>query len=382
MWARYLLIGFAAVGLGCSTGLRSDGGATIAPSEILAGASLGGAPGPRGLVDNDDVLALSPEMREFLDASVHPRATIGVRLRELIDAIINEGTFGLVFDGATRTASETFEQRRGNCLSFSNMFVAMARYVNLEASYQEVDIPPDWGFQNDVFLLNRHVNVHVDMGPLDDHVVDFNIDDFKSSYDSRLISDARARAHYFNNMGVEHMQKGDTASALGYFRKAIEDNDRQFSPAWSNLGTLYQRNGHPAYAEAAYLHALRVDENDLVAMSNLARFYELQGDDESAALYHKKVREHRRENPYYRYQRARDAFELGDYDVAIRHLRYAIRKKNNEDQFYHLLGLVYLQKGNERAARRWLTKAQEVAATAALKRRYSSKLDALQTSSD
>ncbi len=215
------------------------------------------------------------------------------------------------------------------------------------------------------------------MGPLDDHVVDFNIDDFKSSYDVCKISDARARAHYFNNMGVESMQAGDTAAALGYFRRAIAENDRQFSPAWTNLGTLYSRNGLPEYAEAAYLLALKVDEGDLVAMSNLAGFYEQQGDAERAAMYRKRVMDHRRENPYYRYQRAREAYADGNYDTAISHLKYAIRKKNNEDEFYFLLGMCYLKKGNEPAARRWLARAEEVAATDALKRRYSSKLEML-----
>jgi Flp pilus assembly protein TadD len=349
----------------------------LSSDELLAGAPLGGGRNLPGLVGNDDVLALSDEMVSFLDANVHQKATIGVRMNELIDAIINKQTFGLEFEEKTRTASELFHYRRGNCLSFSNMFVAMARYVNLEASFQEVQIPPDWSFQNDVFVLNRHVNVHVDMGPLDDRVVDFNIDDFKSSYNVRRIPDSRARAHYFNNMGVESMQAGDAASALAYFRRAIADNDRQFSPAWSNLGTLYSRNGHPEYAEAAYLLALKVDDGDLVAMSNLAGFYEQQGDAERAAMYRKRVMDHRRENPYYRYQRARDAYAAEDYNAAISHLKFAIREKKNEDEFYFLLGLCYLQKGDEKTAQRWLARAKEVAATDALKNRYSSKLEKL-----
>jgi Flp pilus assembly protein TadD len=178
-------------------------------------------------------------------------------------------------------------------------------------------------------------------------------------------------------MGVESMQAGDTASALGYFRTAIAENDRQFSPAWTNLGTLYARNGHPSYAEAAYLLALKVDDEDLVAMSNLAGFYEHQGDAERAAFYRKSVIDHRRENPYYRYQRARDAYAAGDYDAAISHLKFAIRTKKNEDEFYFLLGMCYLQKGDERAAQRSLARAKEVAATDALKHRYSSKLELL-----
>ncbi len=42
-----------------------------------------------------------------------------------------------------------------------------------------------------------------------------------------------------------------------------------------------------------------------------------------------------------------------------------------------LMGLSYLKKGNEQAFRRWLARAQEVAATDALKRRYASKIDNL-----
>jgi Flp pilus assembly protein TadD len=376
MWFRTLLVCLTTLVLGCASGLEQHEPLAVSASELLAGVPLGGDQDPPKLIANDEVLALSAEMQSFLNENVHLRATLGVRMNELIDAIINKH-FGLEFDGKTRTASETFRLRRGNCLSFSNMFVAMARAVNLEASFQEVRIPPDWTLQNDVFVLNRHVNVHVDLGPLDDHVVDFNIDDFKSSYDMSKIPDSRARAHYFNNMGVESMQAGDTEAALGYFRRAIAENDRQFSPAWTNLGTLYSRNGLPEYAEAAYLLALKVDEGDLVAMSNLAGFYEQLGDAERAAVYRKKVMDHRMENPYYRYQRAREAYEDGNYDTAISHLKYAIRKKNNEDAFYFLLGMCYLKKGNEPAARRWLTRAEEVASTDALKRRYSSKLEML-----
>jgi len=377
MWKHISFACLVTFAFACASGPKSPNSGAVAPNELLAGGPLSQVQDAPDLIENEDVLAVSAEMRRFLDSNVHSKASSQVKLRELIDAIIYEGNFGLEFAGATRTASDMFRLRRGNCLSFSNMFVAMARHVGLEALYQEVDIPPDWAFQDDVFLLNRHVNVSVDLGSLGPHVVDFNIDDFKSSYDLRKISDSRARAHYFNNMGVESMQAGDTASALGYFRKAIAENDRQFSPAWTNLGTLYSRNGYPAYAEAAYLLALRADNEDLVAMSNLAGFYEQQGDEERAATYRKSVTDHRNENPYFRYQRARDAYTAKDYGAAISHLKYAIRMKKNEDEFYFLLGMCYLQKGDERAAQRCLARAEEVAATDTLKDRYSSKLELL-----
>ncbi len=362
----------------CTSWRGNLGREGITPDELLAGASLGVADAsPASVVEKQDVLALSAEMKDFLDRHVGHNGSGSLALHQLVSAIIDANTFGLVYDETTRTAAETFRARRGNCLSFSNLFVAMAREVGLNVQYQEVDIPPDWTLDKDTFVLNRHVNVYVDLGPAGTRVVDFNIGDFKTSYEMRRISDARALAHYYNNLGVERMQAGDTSSALSCFRRAIADNDRAFSPAWSNLGTLYLRNGDPAHAEAAYLQALKASGSDLVAMSDLARLYERQGRRKQAAAYEKKVVHHRWLNPYYRYELARRAYLSQQYDVAVNHLKYAIRKRPKEDQFYFLLGAAYLKKGNLRAARRYLAEAEELAASDAEKRKYSSKIDTL-----
>jgi Flp pilus assembly protein TadD len=378
---------------GCASVPRSPARIGITPDELLAGSPLGSAPDSPALVAEEEVLAVSAGMEAFLDAHVARKAGRAIRLRQLARAIAGDRTFGLEYDETTRTASETFRTRRGNCLSFSNMFVAMARRLDLDAHYQEVDTPPDWSFRDNAFVLNRHINVVVDLGgalrpqerlsslvrssfPGGEQVVDFNMEDFRTSYDRRRIPDARALAHFYNNLAVERMEAGDGTSALGYFRRALR-HDLRFSPAWTNLGILYGRGGHLDHAEAAYLQALKADGRDLVALSNLASLYERRGDPERAAAYRARVEDHRRRNPYYRFQLARKAFQAGDYDAAIGHLGYAIRRKKNEDQFYYLLGLSHLKKGDEKAARRWLARAEEVAATDTLKRRYSSKIGIL-----
>jgi Flp pilus assembly protein TadD len=380
MRVRVVVVLLVAFALGCASAPWRRDRTGITREELLAGAPLGITPDPAALVDEDEVLAVSAEMQEFLDDHVARTTGQVLRLRQLASAIITDGTFGLEYDETTRTAAETFHERRGNCLSFSNMFVALARQEGLKASFQEVDTPPDWSFRDDAFVLNRHVNVLLELGREGEHVVDFNMDDFRTSYDRRAISDGRALAHYYNNVAVERMRTDDVASALGYFRRAV-DNDPSFSPAWTNLGTLYHRQGHDRYAEAAYLQALRADGRDLVATSNLAGLYEERGDARRAAQYRSRVRSHREHNPYYRFQLARTAFEAQDYDGAIAHLKYAIRKKRNEDQFYFLLAVSYMKEGDEKAARRWLSRAEEVAATDALKRRYADKIDILLSAS-
>jgi Flp pilus assembly protein TadD len=327
---------------------------------------------------DSEVTGLNAEMLAFIDQHVDRTRSDYFKLQQLLYAIIGDGSFGLDYDEQSLTSTETFATKAGNCMSFTNMFVAMAREVDLEVAFQEVDIPPDWTLQNDTFVLNRHLNVHVDLGATGEHVVDFNIEDFRASYDRRIISDERALAHFYNNRGIDRMQAGDPVGAFRLLRHALIQ-DEEFAPAWSNLGTLYNREGHTAWAEVSYLHALQVDSREYVAMSNLARLYETQGNEEAAAHYRKQVRYHRMRNPYYRYQLARVAFLNEEYDDAIDHLKYAIRKKEHEDSFYFLLGLSYLQTGNQKKAQRWLSRAEEVAIGDVLKRNYRSKLDLLLT---
>ncbi len=228
---------------------------------------------------------------------------------------------------------------------------------------------------------NRHINVRVNLGAAGIHIIDFNIADFKSTFPTDEISDRRAIAHFYNNIGVERMDEKDFPEAVAYFRLAIERADGKFSPAWTNLGSLYRRAGHFEHAEAAFLHALEADKYDEVAMSNLVSLYGIMGNDEKATDYQKKVHEHRMRNPYYRFDLASDAFLKRDYDTAIAHLKQATRRERKEDEFYFLLGLSYLMKGEEKDARKWMNKAEAVAANAALKDQYSTKIDMLMSAS-
>ena len=101
---------------------------------------LGGAAAPD--IVRADILAVTPEMSAFIDQYVEPGQYASYKLKRLLYALLGEGEFELVYDDSTRTAASTFENRRGNCISFTNMFIAMARDLGLEARYQEVEIPP------------------------------------------------------------------------------------------------------------------------------------------------------------------------------------------------------------------------------------------------
>ena len=68
--------------------------------------------------------------------------------------------FSLEYAEVTRTASATFHDRQGNCLSFTMLFVGLARAAGLTASYQSVEVPPTWSNDGQVVIAN-HVNAVV-----------------------------------------------------------------------------------------------------------------------------------------------------------------------------------------------------------------------------
>ena len=72
---------------------------------------------------------------------------------------------------------------------------------------------------------------------------------------------------------------------------------------------------------------------------------------------------------------ARRAFDARDFDTAIRHLKFAVRKKPSEASFSSLMARCYLGKGDERAAHRWQARAEELAASGAPRRRHARTLD-------
>ena len=321
-----------------------------------------------------DLLGRSLEMQSFLADNINRTAGPRSRLEQLVSAVVKGHQFQLDYNGSTRTAAETFSEHSGNCLSFTSMFIALARGVGLKARFQEVDIAPDWSMSGQTFLISQHVNAVVELRNDMNRVIDFNVYDFNADTDGRLISDERALAHYYNNVGVDSMLGGDTALAYANFSRSLEA-DQRFASAWVNMGILHRRSGLPKYAEAAYREALEVDSANLQAMSNLADLYTEQGRLEAADYYLERVHAHRMHNPYYRYQLAVEALQAGDYEGSIDHLRYAIRKRKEDHRFYYMMSLNYWMTGDREAAARWLTRAEEAASVDANKAQYRRKLE-------
>ncbi len=324
--------------------------------------------------DAAQMLRVTEEMRRYIHARVPAEATEKRKVDLVLDAILQKG-LNLSYDSSrTLTAAETFHAREGNCLSFTNLYVALAREVGLRAEFQEVRFPPVWEENNDIWQLNRHINVSLQVEG-QRVTVDFDPAPMDIPRWRRFLSDEKVLARYHSNLGVGALYDEELATAYGHFVRALEiDPEQGFF--WNNLGTLYRHAGRAEQAEAAYLEAVSLD-GDPTAMSNLAALYREQGNREAADYLAARVTRYRNKNPYYLYTLAWQKYEAGEHRASERLVRKALATKTEDHRFYWLWALNRLGQNDPAGAGELLERAGEVARAGADRDRYQHKLQLL-----
>jgi len=287
-------------------------------------------------IPDADLLGMSPEMQDFVNRYSKRSSSEESKAWLLAYATMDPLLLDFKYDPQiTSTAIEAFRERKGNCLTFSGMFVAMARSAGLKAYYQEVEIPPNWSNVNDNLLVGKHVNaVAYDKGQT--YTVDVSRRKGREIERARRLSDAEAQAQYYNNLGADALIANDLALAYAYFRKGLE-NDLKLDYIWSNMGVILRRNGQTEDAILAYNTALQLNPDEIVALNNLHLIYTEDGDLEAAGKLEKRVDRTRRKNPYYMQHLAEGAIEEQRYSDAIELAKKAIRMDAGEYRFYYTL---------------------------------------------
>ena len=333
---------------------------SIDPAELLAGAALALPELPRAVAvpTRADAFELDAEMQAFV-APLSVVRDSQQKLVGLLKAMDARGLFSLDYAETTRTARGTFHDRQGNCLSFTMLFVGLARAAGLTATYQSVDVPPTWTNDGEVVIAN-HVNAIVRTAFNESTIVDFNIRDFQGQQTRRRVSDDYALGLFYTNLGAEALLREDHGAAFEFFRAAAHAYP-EMPGVWVNLGVLYARQGLYEHAEAAYLRALEADDGEQSALVNLALVYEDLGERELADVYHERVRSYRERNPYYHYSLAEHAVEEQRWPDALISLRRALRLKHDEAEFHELRALVLGAIGRTRDAASSLAAAHDYA---------------------
>jgi len=278
---------------------------------------------------------------------------------------------------ATLTVAETWEQHRANCLSFTLLFVALARAAGLEARVQEVRQVVTWYEDQGVIYNAGHVNVGLRINGLP-ATLDLDQNVLYDHHGPQPISDRRALAHFYNNRGSELLAAQQPDAAREYFRMALQ-MEKNFAQAWNNLGVLENRAGDIDAALHAFDTALAFDSTLPSALSNASALYRRTGDDDHAALLAVRLQRAHDRDPFYHFIQGVQAERRNDYPAAIAHYRHAIRLYPGAHQFQFGLARAYSLNGDNRRATKALERARALGDNERVRAVYQAKLNMLRT---
>lgn len=315
-----------------------------------------------------DFLTLDPAMQRLVADTLAqgPKRPPASRIATLLLEKLSElGYFNNTYSAAeTFSAKDTFSNKRGNCLSFTNLFIALSREAGLRVQFQLVDVPPSWQSESNYVLRNLHINAIVlgsarrssNRGAFS---VDFNHVQTDPEYAHRTIDDSEARSLFLSNIGVGHLLEDELEQGFVYLRESIK-NAPENADHWINLAAFYATSQAHQEAIHAYHRALELKPRSRSALAGLGRVHARLGESRKAQQYQRLARRYRDRNPYFHYGRARALYGQGDHELALASINRAIKLKKNSGNFYLLLGQIQHQLAAEDAARLSFTRAAKI----------------------
>jgi tetratricopeptide (TPR) repeat protein len=279
----------------------------------------------------------------------------------LADGLLSPGGAGIVYRREpTVAAMDVMEAGEANCLSFTMLYVGLARSLGLPVFFLSVEDLVDFTHEEESDLVVISDHIAVGFGSSKElTVIDFAASDQTSYRRIEPIGDLRAAALFYSNRGAEELRAGKVLEAQSWLEDAVR-LDPDLAPAWVNLGVTRRRGGDPLGAEQAYREALQADPQITSAYHNLAALLRMQGrDDEASAMLAATDRGSNR-NPYSYLALGDMSRRFGRLDEAERFYRRAVRLDDEAAAPLASLGLVRAEAGDLRQARRLLRKARKI----------------------
>lgn len=316
---------------------------------------------------------LDDAVRAELEGRLNPAASERRRSRDIVDFVFGwlDLRYSLI---PTRDAVSTFQTREGNCLSFVNLFVGLAREQRLNPFYVEVRDYRRWNYRDGVVISQGHIVAGL---YLDGELSTFDFLPYrpKSYRDFRPIDDLQATAHYYNNLGAEALMAGEVPRAEELLEIA-SSLAPDFDKALNNLGVVYLRQGRLEEAAELYQRGLEHNPDSAPILTNLARAYQRLGREAEAAELLARIEELNETNPFYFVYRGELALSQGKPDEALRFMTRALRQESEVPEVHLGFVKVYLAMGEVRKARHHLERALKLDATNEEARRFAELLAA------
>ena len=291
------------------------------------------------------------------------------KMRAIVRAIRQHTGGSISYDWlSNKTAKAVFEEGRGNCLAYTNLFVGMSRAVGVDAVYVDVTTIEKVTREAEVIVNSGHITGGIKDGP-DLIFVDFTSNPEREYAGAKIIDDFEAISNFYNNQGFLY----------GYFAEALVDQGGfdplareiemyelalsirpNFNRARNNLGVAYKRRGFVDDAIEQYQLALDIEPEFTEARSNLASAYYSQGDTEKAIQEFQLAARNDGSNAYVKYHLGVLHYHQRKFREAADYFRQAISRDRQMADARFFLGETLMKLGDEDKAMREYERAIEI----------------------
>jgi Tfp pilus assembly protein PilF len=338
---------------------------------------------PDNLVTAEQILAPSPEMKDYVNKIRQVRKS-GANLHDvLIDALYQRDQLRLEYDSEmTRTAAQAFEARSGNCLSLVLMTAAFARELGLTVQYQRITSEDTWSRSGSLYFSSGHVNLVLGKSGFEVRsvydrsesvTVDFLPPPDAEKMPTAIISERNIVAQFMNNRAAESMVQGKLDDAYWWARSAIE-HDPGFLIGYNTLATIYHRHGDIDLAEQTLRFAHRHDPLNTVILFNLSEVTGAQGKAAESAKYKAELARLEPNPPFYFFNKGQEAMAKGDYRTARKMFVREVQRAPYYHEFHFWLAKAAFALGDLKEADKHMSLALNNSTTRSDSAIYAGKL--------
>lgn len=303
---------------------------------------------------NSEIGKFTDDILKQASAFASEKEKIGL----IVDAILSKIQGGVQYSGySTRNAVDTFRSGNGNCISFTNLFVGMARHARINALFVLVDEIDDFEWSGGILVHQKHMCTGVMKGSKL-VLIDF-VRGPTRYWHYRAISDSDAVAHYYNNLGYAEFKDGLMEEAIRKYRIAMALAP-EFVPAYNNLAVALLRQGKVDEAIAMLKRALTIDSSNLSLYSNLSSALERKGLAEEAKSVTEYMDKMKTSSPYSLFVRGRFMRMRGNPAGAVKLLKKAMSQEPKNLALRLELAHALKETGDLKAAAKQYKKALKI----------------------
>lgn len=322
-------------------------------------------------------IQLDDAMRAWAQDHIPRGAPELIRLRILLEQLQHGDDLEFEYQaGFTGSARDVFHSGRYNCLSFSILFVSVAREMGLPAFFLMLDDVGSYEKEGDLIVASQHITAGYGF-VRDRTILEFDVGPEINYQLAEPISDLDALALYYSNRGAELLREGKIRDALEMHHIATALGPDLFQ-TWINRGVTERRLNDLEEAENSYLQALDVGQGNVVAYENLIALMRLKGEDNLANQMLPRLAQRKNHNPYTYLNLGDFSLRDGRVEEARRFYRRAFRLARYEAETHAAMGMSALASGRRDKAQQWLDKAIEIDADNSRTHRLQGLLDSEQ----